>query len=265
MTLRIREATRDDFPAYVRLFVELAIDDDPGDAEKFAREMMPTTLLAERDGAAVGYAFYRVLDGNAHLGHLVSAPEARRTGVGRALIAETVRRATALGAKEIALNVKPANANAIALYTSAGFVARETVTHLRAEWSVLDRLGPADFALAGEARSFDPALDAAFEARFDLPRGLFEGQRRRGSYTLLAIGERAVAAFDPTFPGAYPFRAVDGAHARALLAALRPYARPDKPFLNVSPGTSAEIVDALLALGATVRFQTTKMVRRLDP
>ena len=63
----------------------------------------------------------------------------------------------------------------------------------------------------------------------------------------------AVAIFDPTFPGAYPFRAKSGADALALLAALRAFAQHD--YIQVVVEGEPEVRDALVEAGGVVRFE----------
>src|SRR5690606_13970324 len=88
-------------------------------------------LIAERDGAAVGYVVFRVA---AHPGHVFSHPrrwlevdelgvaaDAQRTGCGRALMQAVQRRADELGLDRIELSVRAFNAGAIAFYRAIGF------------------------------------------------------------------------------------------------------------------------------------------------
>lgn len=85
------------------------------------------TLAAVEDGALVGLvAFVRAAgtknQHNADIYAMYVAPEVRGQGYGRALIAETLRRARALGGIEkVALAVVTTNSAARALYQSLGF------------------------------------------------------------------------------------------------------------------------------------------------
>ena len=69
----------------------------------------------------------------------------------------------------------------------------------------------------------------------------------------------AAAVFDPTFPGAYPFRAKTIDDATSLLHALRPHARPNDDIINVVTEDQEALADALIAIGATVRIETMHM------
>ena len=68
-----------------------------------------------------GFLLGRVVADEAELLTLAVAPEARRMGLGRALLAEFAHTSTARGAREAFLEVASDNAPAIALYASAGW------------------------------------------------------------------------------------------------------------------------------------------------
>lgn len=254
----IRPAEEGDYAAFARLFPELRVPDPVPAREKFEHEMMATTLIAEREGVLVGLAYPQVLDGVGFLRILISDPSARRSGVGRALM-ETVRdRFRAAGCREWCLNVFPHNAAAIALYTSFGLAERYRSKVLTFPWALLD--GQPRVA---EARAIEPADDARVEAQAKILPGLLADLRAKGGRVLrmIAPGAEVLAAaiFDPTFPGAYPFRAQSGEAAIALLHALRPHARPTDATLGVVTEDQPAIADALVAIGATLRLETMHM------
>lgn len=76
-------------------------------------------LLVEGDA---GFLLGRAVAGEAELLTLAVAPEARRLGVGRKLVARFLYQAQLRGADRAFLEVKADNAPAIALYESSGFV-----------------------------------------------------------------------------------------------------------------------------------------------
>jgi ribosomal protein S18 acetylase RimI-like enzyme len=96
-------------------------------------------LLAEVDGRAVGFAGLRVSPGlfyaepRAELTELYVEPEARRHGVGRALIATAAELARRAGAEELWALTWEQNHAALALYRAMGFVGGEVA--LRKELS----------------------------------------------------------------------------------------------------------------------------------
>ncbi|MBP7240643.1 GNAT family N-acetyltransferase [Amaricoccus sp.] len=78
----------------------------------------PACFLLARPG---GFALGRAAAGEAELLTIAVAPEARRGGVGRALLAAFEAEATRRGAEEAFLEVSEANAAARALYAGAGY------------------------------------------------------------------------------------------------------------------------------------------------
>jgi ribosomal protein S18 acetylase RimI-like enzyme len=83
-------------------------------------------LVAERDGAVVGYAsYYPAYDmatpsHGLHLLDLFVEPDARRSGVGTALVREIAERCHRRGGRWISLHVRPRNAGARAFYERLG-------------------------------------------------------------------------------------------------------------------------------------------------
>ena len=262
----IRTATPADHGTYAKLCLELGVDNPVFPLERFVSEMMATTLIAERDGQARGYAFFNPMKEVVHLSHLVTAPEARGEGVGRALMAEVARRARDVGCAQMTLNVLPDNTPAIRLYESFGLRRSHTNHGLRIEWAMVDRQPESAVPLAEHAREIAPEEDAVLEAEYRLPTGILAAKRARPGRVLRAItlerGRTALAAFDVGFPGVHPFRAPDLAHALSLLRALRPFARlarPEYAFVNVMVEDQPDVAQALLRAGATLRLETTFM------
>ena len=68
-----------------------------------------------------GYFVAMVAAGEAHLLNLSVAAAAQRRGYGSALLDEVLRRAAALGARSVFLEVRPSNLAAQALYARNGF------------------------------------------------------------------------------------------------------------------------------------------------
>jgi GNAT superfamily N-acetyltransferase len=255
--LEIRDARASDYGEYVRLFAELGIDDFPVTHAKFTAEMVPSCTFAERDGRIVGFTFWRLLADTMHLAHIVSAPEARRTGAGRALLDDVIVRARGQGLAAISLNVAEANVAARSLYESVGFSVVSQSRALRLLWSALGARPnlPA-------ARVLEPGDDGRLEPHFKLPAGIFAAHRGQADRVLRYLetpSGAAAAMFDASFPGANPFRATDVDHALALIHDLRAYARPEHGFVNLALEHQLSLCDALLAAGATLRFDMLKM------
>lgn len=79
------------------------------------------TAVAERAGRIVAYGVLSLAPGEAQLLNLTVAPDARREGLGRALLRRFVVEATHLGIEQIFLEVRCTNAAAIGLYQAEGF------------------------------------------------------------------------------------------------------------------------------------------------
>jgi ribosomal protein S18 acetylase RimI-like enzyme len=258
----VRPAIAADYPTFVRLLGELSVDDPTPTEDRFVVEFVPTTLIAEgRPGEALGYVFFHVMKDMAYVRHLVAAPEARRRGVGKALLAAVAERARAEGCSTWCLTVKPDNAAAIALYESVGMKRGYASRALRIDWALVDA-APAD----GErvrVRLVAPEEDE----RVEREAGLFPGQLTRGRLNervLLVLEDEAGAVvgatiFHPGFPGGFPFRVARPSLAVPFLRGLRPHARPTDVFVNVLAENHPELADALLALGATVRLELVRM------
>src|SRR5688572_1068491 len=114
---RIDPAAPGDYETFLDLFEELATGDPPPPRAQFEQVIVPSTLVARSsEGDVLGYVFSQVFGELAYVRHLVSAPTARRTGVGRALMTAARERARAEGASRWQLNVKIHNVAAIRLY-----------------------------------------------------------------------------------------------------------------------------------------------------
>ena len=254
--LHFRPAHPGDYPAYAKLFVELGIDDRVPDAIRFCSKLLPRVIVAARGDAVVGYALLQVLKGTGYLRQIVVAPEARGSGVGRALMRHLAAELRTRGATGWCLNVRPDNARAIRLYESMGLGEAYRSAAIRFPWTVSAALPPTPEGVVGAPIA--PDGDAAVEARFDVARGLLADSRRRGR-VLVRLDEQGepvgLAVFDPGFPGAFPFRVARPALAGALLAALAPYARPDQPTMQVVVEDDPGLFDLLITAGARVRLE----------
>jgi ribosomal protein S18 acetylase RimI-like enzyme len=86
-------------------------------------------LVAEEDGAAIGFAGYELnhLAGSlSKLHKLYLLPSSQGKGVGKALLLEVVKRAREAGQKSLVLNVNKQNKKSIDFYRVLGFV---TIRH----------------------------------------------------------------------------------------------------------------------------------------
>jgi hypothetical protein len=127
------------------------------------------------------------------------------------------------------LNVKPENVAARALYERVGMQVTLESVSMRIEWVDVARLPLRD---GTQPRALAAADDARFEEALGAPTGeiasyraldrILSGLERLDDGTPLGF-----LAFDPSFPGASPFRVRRPEHARALLESIRAHALPE--------------------------------------
>lgn len=121
---RIRPADAADVDSIVAL--EAAAFSDPWSRGQVLAELaQPGSLVlvavAEAGEAAVGYAALRHGGGEAEVLRLAVAAEARRRGIGTALVREGLARLVHAGAGRVFLEVRADNRAAAALYEGLGF------------------------------------------------------------------------------------------------------------------------------------------------
>jgi [ribosomal protein S18]-alanine N-acetyltransferase len=80
-----------------------------------------STRVAEREGRIIAYGVLMLAPGEAQILNISVVPDARRLGLGRALVAQFIDDARRLGAEQCFLEVRVSNVAAIALYEAAGF------------------------------------------------------------------------------------------------------------------------------------------------
>ena len=256
--MHIRPACPDDYDTFVRLFAELATGDPVPERERFVEEIAPSMILAE-DDAPLGYAHFQFHEGDCHVRHLVTAPGARRRGVGRALL-----RAVRELANECAtwrLNVKRDNAAALALYEGEGFSIAYASSAFRLDAPALARIESRGDL---RARALDAAEDAGVESALGLRAGLLAlGRARKREPIVLEEHGALVGAsvLDARFPGAFPFRVTRPDLAAPFARLLAERAGRDHLFLTAEdqPGVAA----ALAAAGASLRFEMFHMTAAL--
>ena len=78
-------------------------------------------LVAEQDGAAVGYVGCQTVLDEGYIANVAVSPACRRQGIGRALVRALVSHARSQGLTFVTLEARASNAPAIALYEGAGF------------------------------------------------------------------------------------------------------------------------------------------------
>ena len=79
-------------------------------------------MVGEREGRIVVFGVLMLAPGEAQVLNLSVVPDARREGLGRALLRQLLEIAVRAGADQCFLEVRVSNAPALALYASEGFV-----------------------------------------------------------------------------------------------------------------------------------------------
>jgi ribosomal-protein-alanine N-acetyltransferase len=118
----IRRATRGDVPRVAEIERTSFSDPwSPGAFRSAVDEERLHFLVAEHDGAVVGYAVSWFVMDEAELANLAVATEARGRGIGGVLLDAAIDAARAEGCAAMHLEVRESNAAARALYESRGF------------------------------------------------------------------------------------------------------------------------------------------------
>ena len=144
-TLHVRPLRMTELPRVIE--IEQAAFSTPWKPSTFAGlfQRDDTDLFgAERDGRLVGYAICWTTIDQSELGNLAVAREARRSGVGRALLRAVMPRLAERGSRECFLEVRVSNAAAQELYRSFGFEivgSRRRYYRLPVEDALVMRLG----------------------------------------------------------------------------------------------------------------------------
>lgn len=259
--LRFLAATPEHFEHYKQLFAELGVDDPLPTLATWERTIAPDTVFAECDGRIVGYGYAQVLGPIGYVRNVVVAPNERRRGLGRELMAELRRRLRARGCTSWQLNVKVDNEAALELYRSLGMRGDWRTWVLRVFVDQPLALSPSPPALS--RRDAGPELDSALEREFELPAGLLARHRARPSTLVLSFDLAgrpiALAPFDPQHPGCFPFRLREPSCARGVLEALLPRVPPGRPHLQLVLERDENSARVLLAAGARLVFEIQHM------
>ena len=78
-------------------------------------------VVLERDGEVAGYGILSIAAGEAHILNICVDPNLRSMGYGDRLLDEILFRARTTSVKQVFLEVRPSNKNALALYRKKGF------------------------------------------------------------------------------------------------------------------------------------------------
>ncbi|MFY4718677.1 GNAT family N-acetyltransferase [Streptomyces sp. LaBMicrA B280] len=127
--LRVRAALPDDLDAVLAFWRTAAegtsISDDRAGVERLLERDPQALILAERDGELVGTVIAGFDGWRCHLYRLAVAPERRRQGVARALLAAAEERFARLGGRRADAMVLVRNERARYAWSAAGYAPEE--------------------------------------------------------------------------------------------------------------------------------------------
>ncbi len=259
--LHVVPASREHYAEFRRFFAGLELDDPVPDIGRWSAEIAPWAFFLAEGEKLVGYAFSEVYGDLGYVRHVVTSSDARRRGVGLALMRELAARFRAAGATRWGLNVKRDNRAAIALYARCGMYLEYATHVLRFDWAALPRLPRTAKPLL--ARIVDTDHDRDVEAAFRLPDGKVARLRGMRGNVLMQLIEReapiAFARFDPAFPGCFPFKVQTPDLVRQLLEALAPHAREGDPWIQMVVEDDEATAALLLACGAHETLEIVHM------
>lgn len=273
-TVFIRTAEADDYAAYVRLFAELGIDQPPFTRDVFLGMAMPLTRVAVRHGEVVGYCFARPIGARMNVNNVAVAAQARRLGVGRALLEDARQNALRKGLTAMELFVKADNVAAIALYRAQGFSITYESAALRLTWGQVQAL---PISSAETVSEIAPGEDSALEAAFALPRDSLATSRATPGAKLLKVCDgramaRGFAVFTPSFPGIPRLMADCPSQAFALVRACHAHRQTEFPAdaaawqkegLQVMAPVAGGVVAAFAAQGGHEALRLYRMTANL--
>jgi GNAT superfamily N-acetyltransferase len=157
MTISIRSATPDDLPLiadliraladYEKLLHEVRFDDEVLRAKLFGARPYAEVIIGEVDGAAQGFALFfhnfSTFEGKpgVYLEDLFVRPEARGSGLGKALLAQLAAIAVERDCARLEWSVLDWNEPAIGFYKKLGARMMDEWTVMRVDGAALVQLG----------------------------------------------------------------------------------------------------------------------------
>lgn len=118
----VRPAHPDDLPEILALDETCFDEFWRYDAERMARHLVEgRTFVAEEGGLVIGYTHSTRVRGSGTIGRLAVSPEARRRGVGAALLADSLGHFERIGIRSVSLCTQEENSASRSLYRTMGF------------------------------------------------------------------------------------------------------------------------------------------------
>jgi GNAT superfamily N-acetyltransferase len=164
-----------------------------------------TGVVATLDGRVVGSNFLLHADEVAGVGPITVDPEVQSRGVGRALMEWAIEEAQRRGIRQIRLFQEAINTTSLSLYTSVGFIWRDSAALMQATPAEVDDSSvrpltladlPSVEALSVQAYGFSRAKDAAQLIAADIPGFITELQGQPTAYFIASLFGHACAKTD---------------------------------------------------------------------
>ena len=249
--LRMRPATVEDYPAFLRLFSRLDLLFGPPGREEF-RELAPRLLLAESPGELLGMIAVRRMPRIARISMLAVSPRAEGRGIARRMMLTVASQLRTEGIASWGLLVKRANLRALRLYRGLGMSERSRGWCLRAERSSLALL-PSE--APGKPRPVGQGELRKMERAFRIAGQLQRHLRHDARILVVEHGRRPVGVAGLRSDGPYIFVQATRIEAiRPLLCDLW----PDEPVLPIF-SNAPSVAEALVAVGAKLLMETAEM------
>ena len=260
MPLRARPANADDYDLLVRFHRYFELPDPDPARDWWERFHVHARFVEDESGRAVGYGLAYRLDQLAYVLHVSVEPDARRRGVGRAVMECLAKKLRDDGTTRWALNVKEENAPAIALYRSLGLEVAFVIEVLRIDVTKVAALPASSVSV----ETSEPNEDRTVEDTFRFDHGRLERFREMPDRVLLRAREAdrivGVAGLDPRFPGAPIFRARDAGVARRLLEHMQTRVKPEVEHLRLVLEDDDRLARVLVSAGGEREMKLLRMV-----
>jgi GNAT superfamily N-acetyltransferase len=259
----IRSARASDYEHFVAMFAELGVPESVPPRAVFEASFAPHAFFVCEGERVLGYGHGMAMGPHWHVMHVVTAPDARGRGVGRAIMDEHARRARAAGVSRWWLGVRRVNATAIRLYERCGLEVALATWAMIIDWADVARLPPAPTPFTTFV--VEPDVDDAIERAVGFAAGEVASQRSRPGRVIVGVraSEAAelvgCASFAPAFPGAAPFRPRDPSWVGALFEAMRPHALPEHASVRMLVERDEALVRACTDAGGRVLIEMYRM------
>jgi len=263
-SLDIRDAKSSDYIHFKRLFDYLELDHEPPPKKKWQKDFASKTLFAVLDHRIVGFSTYNKYGKVGHLVFLSVAPKYRQRGIGEKLVSMSAGELSGQDCDKWYLNVKPQNKPAIGLYSKMGFSVKHRSTAIRFDNKILDNLRNTEDCCVV---TIDPHEYSEIEKELGLVEGMLDTYSKYVDRQMVRLKinsnpkdyKTGFMCFDPSFPGAYPFKVSSVKFAIPLIVWMKSQVLHDVPYIQIFIEDNEELTSLLLNAGAWSDLQLLNM------